>query len=299
MYNFPPLPPVHDLVPEEDCPAFVPPPYTFGMMMAARHFEALVPPKKTRWRFGNYTEPPEPVEIILGWNDGSGCWRPCVYGFSPAPATLAAPILDDELPAPSVAVKIQRPSALVYPSAQMTFTRLRQKISLPSARRQAQKAPPPPPAPCQDLVALQAAHSPRRVAAPRQRLVALQAAARPQAPQSTTITSALPGSGHTPRSRLSQVVSPKSTKPDPTCYGSAASALPGMPYARTNFECDSQSYDNFMTYPIMKLPPKKVKRIEKRVVDGVKQQVEVEVEVNVEEVRKKLFLFADTIVCCG
>ncbi|KAF7424977.1 hypothetical protein PC9H_010288 [Pleurotus ostreatus] len=40
----------------------------------------------------------------------------------------------------------------------------------------------------------------------------------------------------------------------------------------------------------MKLPPKKVKHIEKRVVDGVEQQVEFE------EVCKKLFLFADTVV---
>lgn len=36
----------------------------------------------------------------------------------------------------------------------------------------------------------------------------------------------------------------------------------------------SWSYESVTTYPILTLPPKKVKRLEKRVVDGVEQQVE-------------------------
>jgi len=51
----------------------------------------------------------------------------------------------------------------------------------------------------------------------------------------------------------------------------------------------SWSYDNLRTYPVMQLPPKKEKRIEKQVVDG--REVEVEVEVEVVQPMKRLFLF--------
>ena len=50
----------------------------------------------------------------------------------------------------------------------------------------------------------------------------------------------------------------------------------------------SYSSETF-TYPIMRTAPKKEKRIERRLVDGVEQDVEVEVEV--EEPIKRLFLF--------
>jgi hypothetical protein len=49
------------------------------------------------------------------------------------------------------------------------------------------------------------------------------------------------------------------------------------------------SYDNIKTYPAMRPPPKKEKRVEKRVVDG--HSVDVEVEVEVVEPMKCLFLF--------
>ena len=55
----------------------------------------------------------------------------------------------------------------------------------------------------------------------------------------------------------------------------------------------SWSYDNFRTYPVMQLPPKKVKQIQKQIVDG--QECEVEVEVEVFEERKCLFKFAPSI----
>jgi hypothetical protein len=51
----------------------------------------------------------------------------------------------------------------------------------------------------------------------------------------------------------------------------------------------SWSYDNLKTYPVMQLPLKKEKRIEKQVVDG--NEVEVEVEVEIFRPMKRLFLF--------
>lgn len=44
-----------------------------------------------------------------------------------------------------------------------------------------------------------------------------------------------------------------------------------------------------MTFPILQLPPKKEKRIERRVIDGEERDVEVEVEVV--QPLKRLFLF--------
>ena len=55
----------------------------------------------------------------------------------------------------------------------------------------------------------------------------------------------------------------------------------------------SWSYDNFKTYPVMQLPPKKVKQMQKQIVDG--EECEVEVEVEVVEKRKCLFKFAPSI----
>jgi hypothetical protein len=59
---------------------------------------------------------------------------------------------------------------------------------------------------------------------------------------------------------------------------------------RPTVETRSWSYDNLVTYPIMRLPPKKEKRVEKRFVDGVETAVEVEVELPMPPM-KRLFLF--------
>lgn len=76
-------------------------------------------------------------------------------------------------------------------------------------------------------------------------------------------------------------------------YGSAASLQHQA--KRPTVETRSWSYDNLKTYPIMQLPPKIVKRIERQIVDGV--EVEVEIEEVVEEPRKRLFLFPAPIRC--
>lgn len=60
---------------------------------------------------------------------------------------------------------------------------------------------------------------------------------------------------------------------------------------RPAVETRSWSYDNIMTYPVMHPAVKKEKRIQTQVVNGVEQQVEVEVEVS--QPFKRLFLFSD------
>jgi hypothetical protein len=57
----------------------------------------------------------------------------------------------------------------------------------------------------------------------------------------------------------------------------------------------SWSYDNVVTYDIMPVPPKKVKKMEKQIqiIDG--EEVEVQVEVEVYEPLKRLFNFAPSI----
>ncbi|TCD62878.1 hypothetical protein EIP91_006261 [Steccherinum ochraceum] len=62
-----------------------------------------------------------------------------------------------------------------------------------------------------------------------------------------------------------------------------------LPATQPRNDGRSWSYSDLLTYPIMQLPPKKEKRLERRVVDG--KEVEVEVEVEVHPERKRLFLF--------
>ncbi|TFK52456.1 hypothetical protein OE88DRAFT_1734444 [Heliocybe sulcata] len=68
--------------------------------------------------------------------------------------------------------------------------------------------------------------------------------------------------------------------------GSESGSLPAP--KRPTVETRTWSYDNLLTYPAMPLPVKKVKRKERRVVDGEERDVEVEVDVCEP---KRLFLF--------
>jgi len=52
-------------------------------------------------------------------------------------------------------------------------------------------------------------------------------------------------------------------------------------------ETRAWSYDNVLTYPCMVPPVRTEKRLEKQVIDGVEQEVEVEIELPL----KRLFLF--------
>ncbi|KAL0961317.1 hypothetical protein HGRIS_006275 [Hohenbuehelia grisea] len=307
IYNFPPLPPVHDYPRERDIPRPEVPAFNSGMMMAARHLEAIVPPKKPRRQFGKYTEPPEPIKIIPGWNDGTSRWRACVYGFAPPPATLAAPLLDDELPAPyktCVATPHRGRSnandqvrAPERPAAQRDAeTEDLLAMYAQSFKRQPRLSPP---ASTSETAQSQ---SPRR----RERSlvhpdaegqllvpnVKMRLSGGSSASLSSVASSSVPR--RSPRSPLAQPAETSDSKSAKTSKSADRSESDALfpSFSRPTFETRSWSYDNVMTYPVMQVPAKKVKKVVKQVVDGVEQSVEVEVD----EEPKRLFLFADTVV---
>jgi len=84
--------------------------------------------------------------------------------------------------------------------------------------------------------------------------------------------------------------SPLSTTVDDTNQDICAS----FTLRRPTVETRSWSYDNIKTYPMMQAPPKKVKQVETQIIDGEEREVEVEVEVH--ETPKRLFLFAPTVI---
>jgi hypothetical protein len=59
---------------------------------------------------------------------------------------------------------------------------------------------------------------------------------------------------------------------------------------RPTVEARSWSYDNLVTYPVMPPIPKKEKRMQRQVVNGEEKEVEIEVEVT--QPIKRLFLFS-------
>ena len=82
----------------------------------------------------------------------------------------------------------------------------------------------------------------------------------------------------------------------PNDQPSRVSHLKFLPFTNLNTNistAQSWSYDNFNTYPVMQLPPKKVKQMQKQIVDG--KECEVEVEVEVVEERKCLFKLAPSL----
>jgi hypothetical protein len=85
-----------------------------------------------------------------------------------------------------------------------------------------------------------------------------------------------------PLTRHTSEVSEDSILSDTTSESLGSSSRPA-PQTRT------WSYDNIKTYPVMMPPAKKEKRIEHRMVDGEVEEVEVEVEVV--QPLKRLFLF--------
>ncbi|KAF8172049.1 hypothetical protein K438DRAFT_1772999 [Mycena galopus ATCC 62051] len=88
-YNMQPLPPPTTETYDEHAPrrahrpAYQPPAYTSGIMMAHRRIDAILPkPLKPGER-------PPPLKPIPGWTDGSQAWRAATYSFAPPPQTRA------------------------------------------------------------------------------------------------------------------------------------------------------------------------------------------------------------------
>ncbi|PPQ67724.1 hypothetical protein CVT25_009328 [Psilocybe cyanescens] len=325
MYNFPPLPPPMPTFDDETVSA---PPleYNSGIMMAGRLITSLCPPP-AKPHTGKYRPAREPREPIPGWTDGSHAWRSAVYSTGKPKNSIHDPFQQRRADSSSSMPPINNSGAsrrapasrkaasscsLSLASAPATFhtssnamiakfsenfvRRSESRVSLynpsTSPATATATATPSSPVSTQSLPLL----SPRR----ERHLVHPDAKGKLLVPNvklkvsssasSASLSSAWSGPSTTASSRRS-VRSPLSATSDSdedTERCDSAMSRPKRPIENTR----SWSYDNVKTYDMMPIQPKKVKKVEKVVVDGEEKEVEVEVEVY--EERKRLFLFAPT-----
>ncbi|PPQ81460.1 hypothetical protein CVT24_001449 [Panaeolus cyanescens] len=307
MYNFPPLPPPPPVIDatEDIKPTYE---YTSGIMMAGKLIDSLCtkPSKHT----GPYRPAPE-RKVVPGWNDGSNAWRASVYSFA-SPKSAQDPFQEIKQKAyGSPATSSYRRPTKVYSSCSLPAVStvnvsahsasddLIHKFSETFARRSESRISMHNPTPSRSSSSTVGPSSPTStrsvpLSPKRERsLVAKGAEGRLCVPEGvtlkvrTTSSSSVCSSGNTASSRSRSVRSPLSA----TSVSSEDDEEAVMyPFSRPKVETRSWSYDNLKTYPIMQLPPKKIKKTERQLIDGVEQDVEVEVEVY--EERKRLFLFA-------
>ncbi|KAJ7784429.1 hypothetical protein B0H16DRAFT_1402343 [Mycena metata] len=86
--GLPPLPPptsetYDEFAPKVHRPAYRPPAYTSGVMMAHRRIDAVLP------KALKPGERPPPFVPVPGWTDGSQAWRASTYSFAPPPQSRA------------------------------------------------------------------------------------------------------------------------------------------------------------------------------------------------------------------
>ncbi|KAF8807136.1 hypothetical protein BYT27DRAFT_7100236 [Phlegmacium glaucopus] len=309
LYNFPPLPPPPPTF--DDPEAFVPTrEYTSGIMMAGRLINSLCPPP-AKPHVGPHRPPPETRKPVPGWTDGSNAWRATVYSFS-SPQYSSNPFYREEsnkaygsiTASPHRAPRASSSSALsdipAPPSQRSSSDEMIAKFSQSFQRRSDSRTSlhPPTPTPASPTSTQSVSQSPtrrERALLPRGmegKLLVPNVKLKVHSSSSTSLSSAWSGptSGSSARSPLS--VTSDSEEEALVQPIDTASSLPGC-RKRPTVETRSWSYDNFKTYPVMQLPPKKVKQMQKQIIDGEEREVEVEVEV-VEE-RKRLFIFAPSL----
>ncbi|KDR82793.1 hypothetical protein GALMADRAFT_134348 [Galerina marginata CBS 339.88] len=310
MYNFPPLPPPP---PTFDEPAPEPAPeYNSGIMMAGRLITSLCPPP-AKPQVGKYRPAQEPRKPIPGWTDGSNAWRSTVYSFT-APKSPTDPFHRDtslkasgsfsasshrhssrkayastsELSSAPAAAMRSASDEMINKFSQSFIRRSESRMSLYNAHVPATPASP------------SSVHSlplsPKRERSlvhpgAQGKLLVPDVKLKVHSEYNGSSGSLSSGwSGPTSASSRRSVRSPLSVtsdSDDDTERCDSALSRPKCPIVENT---RSWSYDNVKTYEIMPIPPKKVKKMEKQVVNG--QEKEVEVEVEVFEERKRLFLFA-------
>jgi len=304
LYNFPPLPP---LVPSFDDTEGPMPTreYNSGIMMAGRLISSLCPPP-AKPHVGPHPPPLEARKPVPGWTDGSNAWRASVYSFSSRPQHPFYPELSSKASESSFSLSPRAPrascssglrSAQAPPSQRSLSDDMIAKFSQSFQRRSVSRPSPHPSTPT--LSSPSEAQSISR-SPPRRERALLPPAIQGQllvpdvrlkihsgSSASLSSTWSGPTSACSARSPLSVT-----SESDEERSSDSASSLP-VYRKRPTVETRSWSYDNFKTYPVMQLPPKKVRQIQKQIVDG--QECEVEVEVEVMEERKCLFKFAPSI----
>ncbi|EDR13693.1 uncharacterized protein LACBIDRAFT_292504 [Laccaria bicolor S238N-H82] len=311
--NFPPLPPPAPTYVDDSNSDSEPLEYNSGIMMAGRLIDSLCPKPAKEQAHGNYRVIPEPRAPVAGWTDGSNAWRASVYSFSSQKLSRAD---DSTKPYSTVPALSHRSrgthsqfsaptptnhTASLPSSSTDMLAKFSESFNRRSELRSALHSPPSPTSPDYPATAPCSQKRERSLLRPgaEGKLLVPDVKLKVNSASSASLSSAWSGpatasSRRSVRSPLSSTMSDFSDEEaQATRYGSATS-LPHQA-KRPVVETRSWSYDNLRTYPIMKLPPKIVKRMERQIVDGV--EVEVEIEEVVEEPRKRLFLFPAPIRC--
>ncbi|KAG1770882.1 hypothetical protein EV702DRAFT_1202209 [Suillus placidus] len=313
LYNFPPLPPAPPILSPADSTSSSEPEYRNdyqgGTMMASKRIkEVLCPPRSKPSSF--YNELPQPRKLVPGWTDGGSEWRQSVYGgYSKRSdnASVGSEKAQTSFAASShrgvqwtstlsqsnssSALAAQCPTSNLPPRSSQSYSEeLYTKYSLPLSRRSESRM---------SLFPNSASSS---------------AQSPPLSPTSTSsscrrrrdhpllkrgvegrllVPDAILTRNNSSMGLLSQRLAkplrrhPSEVSEDSISSGTTSESL--GPSSRPAPQTRTWSYDNIKTYPVMMPPAKKEKRIEHRMVDGEVKEVEVEVEVI--QPLKRLFLF--------
>ncbi|KAG1751217.1 hypothetical protein EDB19DRAFT_2004802 [Suillus lakei] len=311
LYNFPPLPPAPPMLSPVDSTSSSEPEYRNdyqgGTMMASKRIkEVLCPPRAKPSSL--YNEPPQPRKPVPGWTDGGSEWRQSVYGgYSRRSdnASVGSEKVQTSFAASShrgvqwtstlsqsnssSALATQCPTSNPPPRSSQSYSEeLYTKYSLPLSRRSESRmslfphsasssTQSPPLSPTST-----SSSSRRRREVPLLKRGAEGRLLVPDVVLTRNNSSMGLLSQRKPLNRYPSEVSEDSILSDTTSDSLGPLSRPA-PQTRT------WSYDNIKTYPVMMPPAKKEKRIEQRMVDGEVKEVEVEVEVI--QPLKRLFLF--------
>lgn len=317
MYNFPPLPPpapTYDEKAEADAKAKAQLPYSGGIIMAGRYMASIFS-KPVAPQAGRFPEPATERPPVPGWTDGSNGWRSLVYGLSHTPKD---PESYDAYGYRSCVASPHRSSRGASPTSNPPVQPARNAVpSIPSDHdmvnrfsesfRQAETR------------AMTSSPKSRPSGSKRERSL-LQPGAegkllvpdvKMRVHSSASLSSAYSAKSSSSKRSVRSPLSVSSVSSSDFMQDAAGSMptilrrpkVEGGSYlfnhrgylAHYFFRlARSWSYDNSCskTYPIMPIPEKREKRMERQTVNGV--QVDVEVEVLLEP--KKLFNFAPTMV---
>ncbi|KAH7912556.1 hypothetical protein BJ138DRAFT_1004241 [Hygrophoropsis aurantiaca] len=288
--------------------------YQSGVMMAARRIEEALGPKAAPKRNSYRLGAPQPRKPIPGWTDGSDAWRSAVYSFSApsdksgvAPTTqssfaassnrgVPSTLNDASKSSSSSSLPIQQKSSRPPPRSSQSYTDdLYAKYTLSFSRRSESRTTLFPPASSASTQSLPPLSPTSTTSSRRCREVSLLKPGaegrllvpdvklrRPVGGSAISLSSS---SVCSPLSRYPSEISEDSMWSEQRDTASETLSVPPRPAVTAR----SWSYDNMKTYPVMPLPSKKEKRLEKRLVDGKEQEVEIEVEVV--QPLKRLFLF--------
>ncbi|KAG1745938.1 uncharacterized protein EDB91DRAFT_1080180 [Suillus paluster] len=312
LYNFPPLPPAPPILSSVDSTSSSQPEYhndyQGGTMMAGKRIkEVLCParPKPTSF----YGEPSQPRKPVPGWTDGGIGWRQSVYGGYSKRSDNASVGSDKAqtsfaasshrgvqwtatLPHSnsSSALATQCPTPNLPPRSSQSYSdELYTKYSLPLSRRSESRMILFPPASCSTQTPPLSPTSTSSSSRRRREVPLLKRGAEGRLLVPDVVLTRNNSSMGSLSQRLSKPLSrhPSEASEDSILSDSASESL--GPSSRPAPQTRAWSYDNMKTYPVMMPPAKKERRIEHRMVDGVIKEVEVEVEIV--QPLKRLFLF--------